>query len=81
MKNNNKEIERGVKIINSVVDKITLPYSIMPDNRIMLSFSKIFAHKEDDLVSHYMDKFICNKDKDWGSYMLNAECAINTRVF
>lgn len=47
----------------------------------MLALSRIFAHKDDDLVAHYMDKFIYSSSKNWGLYMLNAECQIVRAFF
>jgi hypothetical protein len=76
-----ENIRRGVEVIDMVVDKIVLPYSTMTNNKIMLAFTRIFAHKDDDLVAHYIDKFICSAKKDWGIYMLNAECQIVREFF
>ncbi|MDH6358947.1 hypothetical protein [Parabacteroides sp. PF5-9] len=74
-------ISRGIDTIDRVVNGIVLPYSIMPNNKVMLSFARIFSHKDDDLVAHYLDKFIHNSNKDWGLYMLNAECQIVREFF
>lgn len=56
------DIDRGVDVIDNVISSITLPYSTMSDNKVMLSFAKIFAHEDDNLISHYLDKFIANND-------------------
>jgi hypothetical protein len=66
-------IMRGVSTVDRVVNEIVLPYSIMGNNKVMLSFARIFAHRDEDLVSHYLDKFIVNNDKDWGRYSLSCD--------
>lgn len=67
------DIDRGVDVIDNVISSITLPYSTMSDNKVMLSFAKIFAHEDDNLISHYLDKFIANNDKDFGRYYLSCD--------
>jgi hypothetical protein len=75
-----ENIKRGIEVINRVVNEIVLPYSVMPTNKVMLSFARIFAHKDNNLIAHYIDKFI-GANKDWGLYMLNADCGIVRAFF
>lgn len=75
-RNQRGRIKRGVEIIDRVVNEIVLPYSTMSNNKVMLSFARIFSDRDDDLVAHYLDKFIHNSNKDWGLCMLNADCGI-----
>lgn len=76
-----KQVKQGASIIDRVVNEIVLPYSTMSNNMVILSFAKIFAHKEDDLVSHYLDKFIANNDKDFGRYYLSCDLGMIRSIF
>ena len=73
--------KRGVNIIDRVVNEIVLPYSTMPDNKVMLSFARIFKHRGDGLISHYLDKFIGSNRKDFGNYYLSCDLGMIRDIF
>ena len=63
---------KAIQLLDEVINKITIPFSTMEDNKVILKFMRIFSHKDDDLIAHYFDKFICSSKKDWGNYFFSC---------
>lgn len=59
-----KNVHRGIFVLDKVISDIVLPYSTMADNKISLSFSRIFAYKHENLINHYLDNFFSQKDRN-----------------
>jgi hypothetical protein len=72
---------RAIDVIDSVVNKISLPLSDMSDSKVSLLFARIFSQKDDNTISHYLDKFILNNDKDFGRYFLSCDDGMIRALF
>jgi len=75
------KIQRSVNIIDQVINNITLPLAVMSETEISILFSRVFSHKDADLVKHYIGEFVHNNRKNFGGWFFSCEPQIIRELF